>query len=118
MLQLCLCMRAQGCCTSCIFRDNATAVPGFAWCHSPADDEDAKKAIKVAKDKLPTSSGRTKARGRDKSSVDKQPKTLLQKINFFLFGWADSTFKVNGKKLMPHNVMLWRFMVSLPASCA
>jgi hypothetical protein len=41
----------------------------------------------------------------------KPPKTFWQRANKLLFSWTSSTFKVNGKKLLPHNAVLWRFMV-------
>jgi hypothetical protein len=41
----------------------------------------------------------------------KPPKSRWQQLSKLLFGWASTTFKVNGKKLLPHNAVLWRFMV-------
>jgi hypothetical protein len=41
----------------------------------------------------------------------KPPKSRWQRLSKVLFGWTNSTFKVNGKKLLPHNAVLWKFMV-------
>jgi hypothetical protein len=47
-----------------------------------------------------------------KAGAHKPPKSAWQRASKLLFGWTNSTFKVNGKKLLPHNAVLWRFMVS------
>lgn len=77
-------------------------------CCFPAEDDDTKEA--------PSSKKRSPAvgnKGKPATEKPKAPKTKWQKIDKFLFGWASSTFKINGKKLMPHNAVLWRFMVSM-----
>eukprot|EP00883_Tetradesmus_obliquus_P002715 jgi/Sobl393_1/12921/SZX78204.1 len=51
--------------------------------------------------------------GGAKGGSHKPPKSAWQRASKLLFGWANTTFKVNGKKLLPHNAVLWRFMVPL-----
>jgi len=48
----------------------------------------------------------------------KKAKTMWQRMTKFLFSWARTTFKVNGKKLLPHTTFLWRYMVSGRGSCS
>ncbi|KAF8055488.1 tmcC [Scenedesmus sp. PABB004] len=43
----------------------------------------------------------------------KAPRSRWAGVGKFLFGWASTTFKINGKKLVPHSGVLWRFMVPL-----
>jgi hypothetical protein len=52
--------------------------------------------------------GKAGAKG---GSSHKPPKSRWQRLSKVLFGWTNSTFKVNGKKLLPHNAVLWKFMV-------
>jgi len=37
----------------------------------------------------------------------------MQKLNKALFGWMTSTMKINGKKLVPNNSMVLRFIIPL-----
>lgn len=41
--------------------------------------------------------------------IDKSYKALYKRI----LGWAHTKFKINGKKLLPHDAVIWKFMVSL-----
>jgi hypothetical protein len=72
------------------------------------DDEDAPTAG-AAKRKGGAKGGATGAGGAGSSK--KKAKTMMQRLNKFLFSWARTTHKVNGKKLLPHTQFLWRYMV-------
>lgn len=41
----------------------------------------------------------------------KVAKSVWSRVQKFLFGWARTTLKVNGKKLLPYTTFLWRYMV-------
>lgn len=50
------------------------------------------------------------------ADASKTHKTRWARINKFLFGWINTTYKINGKRLIPHNHILWRIMVRIPVS--
>lgn len=49
-------------------------------------------------------------------AAHKTPKTRWQQLNKLLFGWANTTFKINGKKLVPHSAVILKFMVRAAAA--
>jgi hypothetical protein len=51
------------------------------------------------------------------AAAKKKPKkSLWARTSKVLFGWARTTHKVNGKKLLPHTNFLWSYMVRGPPS--
>jgi hypothetical protein len=49
------------------------------------------------------------------AAAKKKPKkSLWARTSKVLFGWARTTHKVNGKKLLPHTNFLWSYMVRPP----
>jgi hypothetical protein len=86
-------------------------------------DDDVESPGKAKKDKRGTSDAASKPKGKSLTASAKAALAAAKKppVSKFaalrhsaykaLFGWLYSKFKRNGKKLLPSNSVLWKFMV-------
>jgi hypothetical protein len=86
-------------------------VPLLLPCHHADDDSVPTTGGKAGKGGKSAAGAKGGAAAAATTGTKRKAKSTWQRAHKLLFGWMSATFKVNGKKLLPHTAFLWRFMV-------